>query len=785
MEIKTAFVNSIPLLTLKGRWDGYGASLFEKEIQSLGEIAGDVVVDLSGVDYLSSSGIRSLLKLENALRPRKVHSILVKPSPFVSEVLNYAGLLRQFHVAASVDDALARASGWVTEVEIPFRQIIGGREHLLKRLPGGRVSPLDVWGTPPDISDRCLRTEDIAEAPLAELDFSFGIGGFGSNRRQALASLGEYVSIPGAAGVVPGDGNSFPDFLLTKEQPEATAFLAAAAGFSGPPSFLVEIRSDAAVTVADLAGGILQTVEAHLGSPFPALGIVILARPVELKGSTFKELDPATGRFVRTFDSMRSAGILIVGIVSGEKGLRAASGPLFQSLKERIQEHPVGEGRFFHGHAMTLTRLEPVQSEREIDRIIERIADSDLLQGTIHVEPETTLDNPRIWVYPIETIRSGTEKLLQIERADEMEFPEEWETITRRICRDARRVVLAPLHGGYMSKTFYVTSYDAEGRKMLPTVLKIGATELTRREEQAHRNYVGKYILNNAASIMGTASCGDWAGIRYNFVGITGPESRISWLRDHYLRRPIQELAPLFDAIFTNVLKPWHGQPRWENLRPYEEHTPLKLSPHILEDAERHLGISPDERIIECKELDLSLPNPYYFLKYEYPRRKEYSLPWYKSITHGDLNLQNILLDEKENIYIIDFSETRVRSAVADFARLEAQLRMQMTRLETEKDLVELLEFELGLAEPSRMSERPPLRYRGSDIMVSKAYEIIRMLRHYADRVTIFEENMVPYLFALLEWTYPFVSFRDASPLLMKFSAYSSAILCRKIIELS
>lgn len=784
MDIKIALVNSIPLLTLKGRWDGYGASLFEKEILSLGELAGDVILDLSGVDYLSSSGIRSLLKLENALRPNGTHAILVKPSPFISEVLNCAGLLRQFRIVPSADAAAARASGCVAEIEAPCREVIGGREYLLKRLPG-RPCHLDIWGSPPDISDQHLRPEDIVGTPLTELDFSFGIGGFGCDRRQALASLGEYMSIPGAAGVVPGDGNSFPDFLLTKDQPDAMVYLAAAAGFTGSPSFLAEVRSDGTVTVADLASGLLHAVEARVGSPFPALGIVILARPVELKGSTFKELDPAAGLFVRTIDPVRSAGILIVGIASDGKALRRAPDPLFQSLDKRMRDHPIGEDRFFHGHAMTLSQLEPIQSEREIDRILQMIADSDLPQGIIHVEPETSLENPRIWVYTLDKIRPGTEKLLKIERADGAGFPEEWETITRRICRDARRVVLEPLYGGYVSKTFYVTGYDAEGRKMLPTVLKIGSVEVTRREERAHRNYVGNYILNNAASIMGTASCGDWAGIRYNFIGITGTESRISWLSDHFMRRPIHELVPLFDSIFTKVLRPWYGQPRWEDLRPYEEHNPLRLFPRILEDAERHLGISPDDRIIECRELDLSFPNPYYFLKHEYPRRKEYSLPWYKSITHGDLNLQNILLDEKENIYVIDFSETGIRSAVADFARMEAQLRMQMTRLETEKDLAELVEFELGLAEPSRMSERPPLRYRGSDIVVSKAYEIIRLLRNYADRVTIFEENMVPYLFALLEWTYPIVSFRDASPLLRKLSAYSSAILCRRIIDLS
>lgn len=784
MEIKSTMMDSVPLLTLKGRWDGYGASLFEKEIQSLGESAVDVVLDLFGVDYLSSSGIRSLLMLANALRAKGSRIILVKPSPFVSDVLKQSGLLPQFQVAGSTDEAVAWAHGRIEEAHAQFRQNIGGREYLLKRLPG-KPCALDIWGLLPDPSDGSLKIGRIVGAPLSDLGFSFGIGGFGVNLEQATGSLGEFVSIPGAAGVVPGDGNAFPDFLLERDQPDATVYLAAAAGFSGSPAVFAEVQSEVAVSLEDLISDLLQAVKVCSNRTFPAVGAVILARPVELKGYILKELNLAQGRFIRAFSPASAAGILAVGILCSERIFRTASGQLLSLLLDTMQDHPAGEGQFFHGHAMTLRGLEPVHSERDVDRIVQEIAGSNLFQGSTHLEPETTLRRPKIWLYPIEAIRRGTERLLKIECPDEIQFPGEWEVIIRKTCRDARRVVLVPLLGGYMSKTFYVTAYDAEGRKMLPTVLKIGQAELTQREERAHRDYVAKYILNNATSIMGTAVCGSWAGLRYNFLGITGSESRISWLRDHYVRRPIQELAPLFDNIFTNVLKPWHGQPRWDTLRPYEEHNPMRLFPHILEDAWKHLGISPDDRVIECRELNLSLPNPYYFLKHEYPRRKDYSLPWYKSVTHGDLNLQNILLDERENIYIIDFSETRIRSVVSDFARMEAQLRMQMTRLQTESDLVELLEFELGLAESSRMSELPPLRYRGSDVMVPKAYEIIRLLRHYADKVTIFEENIVPYLFALLEWTYPFVSFGDASPLMMRHSAYASAILCRKVIELS
>ena len=347
-----------------------------------------------------------------------------------------------------------------------------------------------------------------------------------------------------------------------------------------------------------------------------------------------------------------------------------------------------------------------------------------------------------------------------------------------------RRVVLAPLTGGYSAITFQVTSYDREGRKTAPTVLKISSLAFTDREEQAYHRHVEKFILNNSTVIMGRATRGEYAGLRYNFLGITGSEGGLSWLADHYVRRPVEEVIPLFDTLFSNILKPWYGQPRAEVIRPYAEHNPLKLFPAILEDAEKHLGITPEAETMPCPELGLELPNPYRFLKTGYAERRSFGCSWYTSVIHGDLNLNNILLDERENLYVIDFSETRVGDVVSDFARLEPLLKLQMTRLETSSDLTQLLEFELALAEAKSMADIPRFDYRGDDPMVEKSYRILCLLRRYADRVTLFEEDLRPYLLGVLQWTYPIVSFRQATPLLRRLSALSAGIIVRQILQL-
>ena len=367
--------------------------------------------------------------------------------------------------------------------------------------------------------------------------------------------------------------------------------------------------------------------------------------------------------------------------------------------------------------------------------------------------------------------RAGTEKQLRIEMVKGEELPAEWDAITRRIYTDSARVVLMPLAGGYSATTFQVTSYDREGRKTAPTVLKISSLAFTDREELAYHRHVEKFILNNSTVIMGRATRGQYAGLRYNFLGITGSEGGLSWLADHYVRRPVEDVIPLFDTLFSNILKPWYGQPRAEVVRPYAEHSPLTLFPAILEDAERHLGITPEAETMPCPELGMDLPNPYRFLKTGYAERRILGCPWYTSIIHGDLNLNNILVDERENLYVIDFSETRVGDVVSDFARLVASLAAANDRLETPAYLARLLEFELVLSEARSMADTPRFHYQGTDPMVEKSYRILCVLRRYADRVTLFEEDLRPYLLGSLQWTYPIISFRQVTPLQRRFSA--------------
>ena len=702
MEISLRFERSIPLLRLTGRLDARGAAELDDALRELK--GAHAVLDVAGIAYISSMGVRSLVVAEQNLRNAHGALCLAGLSPAVARVLEMAGILGEFQRFASAEDAVAAAASARDAQWSTTEHTVGDRQYRVSP-PCAEPCVLEVWGARTDDPFAALSAPGApADVTLEELGIAFGAGGLGSARSQDSSSIGQFVAVGNVAGVLP-EGGRESDFVVSERPAETGLCVTGAVGFAGPPTRTIELFGSATVrqVIADLVS--------ILGEQ-PLMGFVLRTKLAAIAGL----YSPASG--------MRAVGVMHEG-----------------SLK--LEE----------------------------------------LKAVSRVLPDTMVRGGSISVYLPATVRPGPEKRLGIEVTDGTPLEGEWQTIIRRLYADCGRVILTQLTGGYMAKTFQVASYDRDGRRLLPTVLKISTRELIDREEDAHRTCVQRFILNNSTVIMGTASEGPWSALRYNFLGVAGAESKLSWLLEFYRARPVPEVAAVFDRLYTRILKPWYGQPRWEPVKFYEEHTPLRLFPNLFAEAEKLFGITPDQATIECPELGMTLPNPFKFLKDEYPKRAGQSRLWYVGINHGDLNLRNVLIDELENLYVIDFSETRTRNIVSDFARMESVLKFQIVPLETEEDLARMVEFERGLEEPGSLEEAPPNRYRGRHAAeIEKAHAAICRLRRHANTVTLFETDMVPYWLAALEWTYPIVCW-DESPLRKKLTVYSAALVVKRILE--
>jgi anti-anti-sigma factor len=746
---------AVPTLRLTGRFDGDGATAFDDFVGRLDPAAEYWILDFTGVRYLSSMGLRSLVSAEKRLRARNGGLVLAGVSRHVRQVLEMARLHTVLRLAASVDEAVRLVPAGTVAPERAVRSVHDGR--ACATWPLGGHSVLETWGRRPATVTGPPEPDQLLTLTLDDLAFAVGTGGLGATREQASEATGPLLAARTFAGLRPPGVHNSSDFVAPQRPADALVHVDSALGVDGSPEFAVQISSDQPFAIADLIDDVLAAAPGGVDAHRPVIAILALVRLVDR---------PTTA-------------ILLMVVAEDLSTDHDGFGPLIEWL-------PAPEGarrRSIVGRAVLLSAPAfPPPVAADPLGVIAEVATLDTLEDIADIDTARRCSAALAWGFRPSRAREGREKLLVVEVEKGTPILDEWESIARHLYRDCRRVVLTPLVGGFMSNTFRVASYDADGRRLLPTVLKIGAIALTEREEEANRKFVQTFILNNSTTLLGGAAAGDWAGLRYNFLGVTGPDSSLAWLRDHYQRRPAADVVRLVQALFTRVLKPWYGQPRWEPLALYAEHDPRRLFPTVCDVAAELLGVSADSERLPCPELGRDLLNPYYFLQHEFPRRRHGSRLWYTSICHGDLNMQNVLVDERDNIYVIDFSETRPRNIVSDFARLEPIVKFEQVPIESGDDLRRLLIFEEGLVSATSL-DNVPNRYPGTNPYVDKAYEVIKLVRWLADTATIFETDIVPYWLALLEWTLPVVAFRQCTEWQKRYAAYSAALITEAIVR--
>lgn len=90
-----------------GRIDGRTSASLEQHLLEL-DGAGErrIVIDLAGVDYISSAGLRVVLSLAKRMRENKGGLALCALGESVRRVFELAGLLPLFNVTVSRDEAI-------------------------------------------------------------------------------------------------------------------------------------------------------------------------------------------------------------------------------------------------------------------------------------------------------------------------------------------------------------------------------------------------------------------------------------------------------------------------------------------------------------------------------------------------------------------------------------------------------------------------------------------------------------------------------------------------------
>ncbi len=109
MQLESTMINDGLLkIDLKGRLDIAGAQEIDASFTDLIRGKGvNVIVDLSGVDFMASIGMRTIIAAAKSLSLRNARMALCCPQPMVGEVLQRMGIASLMPVTDDLDGAIA------------------------------------------------------------------------------------------------------------------------------------------------------------------------------------------------------------------------------------------------------------------------------------------------------------------------------------------------------------------------------------------------------------------------------------------------------------------------------------------------------------------------------------------------------------------------------------------------------------------------------------------------------------------------------------------------------
>ena len=201
---------------LSGRLDGEAAAQLADTLERLlRDGRRSVVLDMSGVSYLSSPGTLALQHAQQEWATLRGELRVVAPSPAAREALGSAELLPRLTEPGPPDGQAAfpplpfehSRDNW----RVPTAQDARGTYEVTARLPGSELS-CRLYGRPESALRGWIQPADYHQVEFPGTSFGLGLGALGTSRPEAAARLGELVAADGAVAHLPTQGAQVPDF---------------------------------------------------------------------------------------------------------------------------------------------------------------------------------------------------------------------------------------------------------------------------------------------------------------------------------------------------------------------------------------------------------------------------------------------------------------------------------------------------------------------------------------------------------------------------------------------
>lgn len=356
--------------------------------------------------------------------------------------------------------------------------------------------------------------------------------------------------------------------------------------------------------------------------------------------------------------------------------------------------------------------------------------------------------------------------------------------LVAKLFHDCQEVRMYPLTGGFSgSQIFQVDSWDRQGMPQRRSVLKLGPRRKIEAEEQSYRLFVESFL--NTIGLRGTQYEGRRGAILFTYASMWG--KALTFEEFYADAERDDDVAAIIKALFKNSLWSWleGAQPNPQS-HLYQTYSLAADWDEICRVAS-DLGFDPDADFLNC--LGQQFHNPLKQAQRLFDVRHGRKCETRETISHGDLNSRNILIDGNRNVFVIDFAKTRRSHLLRDFCKLEAEIKFCLTRLQGNADVAQaiLLEKELLFAneEPfadlKRLLEVNPAA--NTDARLERLRRSVVALRQIASQAMSLQVSGLAeqYYLGLLHYTLDTLRYAQCNPSSKLYALISASWLSQAL----
>jgi len=256
-----------------------------------------IALDMTGIEYLSSAGIRSLVTQYKNLKSINGHFYISSMSDNVKQVLNMVGMIQML---GSQPQKIQKEE----KKQEAIRSLVeNGFTFKINTLTSIEKADLSFYGKPGLIKNSAFKSQNARLVKSEENHFAIGLGAIGESFDECKNRMGEYLMMGKNIAYLPADGSKKPDYMVSSGQLVAAITELYGIHFQGNFTHFINFEPDNLKNTISLSQ-LTETIQKLTG--FKKMAVVMIAESGGLIGTSLNS-SPIEGKKIFSFPEIKEA----------------------------------------------------------------------------------------------------------------------------------------------------------------------------------------------------------------------------------------------------------------------------------------------------------------------------------------------------------------------------------------------------------------------------------------------------------------------------------------------